>query len=353
MKIINVITTLSAAILFCALSLFCALGEKSEFSESERRRLAEKPEISLESVLSGEFASDFEAYSVDHFPLRDRFRSIKAYTRLFLLGQKENNSLYSKSGHLAKLEYPMNESMLSHAAKLIQKVRGKYLTDQNVYFAMIPDKNKYLGDLTIDYDLLTSQMMEKMPGVTPIEISSLLEADDYYRTDTHWRQDKIIDVAKMLANQMGASISEKYEQKVLEEPFYGVYTGQAALHVEPDTIYYLTNPVISSYQVSGAAAVYDLAKAKGNDPYEMFLSGNQPLVTIKNPANTSGSRLIVFRDSFGSAIAPLLAEGYSEVVLVDLRYLASDFVGNFVNFENADVLFLYSTLLLNSSLGMK
>ena len=85
----------------------------------------------------------------------------------------------------------------------------------------------------------------------------------------------------------------------------------------------------------------------------MFLSGNQALVTVKNPVNTTGDRLIIFRDSFGSSIAPLLAEGYSEVILIDLRYVSSDMLGSFVDFAGADVLFMYSTLLLNSSLALK
>lgn len=74
---------------------------------------------------------------------------------------------------------------------------------------------------------------------------------------------------------------------------------------------------------------------------------------ITNPANPEGKRLVVFRDSFGSSIAPLLAQGYSEVVLLDLCYVNSAFVGQLVDFQNADVLFLYSTLLLNNSLSMK
>jgi hypothetical protein len=94
-------------------------------------------------------------------------------------------------------------------------------------------------------------------------------------------------------------------------------------------------------------------KAKGKDAYEMFLSGNQPLVTIRNEKNESGKRLVIFRDSFGSSLVPLLADGYSEIVLVDLRYLTSEKIGELVDFENADVLFLYSTLLLNNSRGMR
>jgi hypothetical protein len=103
-----------------------------------------------------------------------------------------------------------------------------------------------------------------------------------------------------------------------------------------------------------SSEVYDMEKAEGKDPYELFLSGNQPYVRITNPANPEGKRLVVFRDSFGSSIAPLLAQGYSEVILLDLRYLSSAFVGKVgIDFRNADVLFLYSTLLLNSSTGMR
>ncbi len=139
----------------------------------------------------------------------------------------------------------------------------------------------------------------------------------------------------------------------LDVPFNGVYVGQSALICMPDTISYLTNDVLERVEVEGAKAVYDMDKAKGKDSYEMFLSGNQPIITMRDTENTEGKRLILFRDSFGSSIAPLLMSGYSEIVLVDLRYISSDMLGEYVDFENADVLFLYSTLMLNNSLGMK
>jgi len=43
----------------------------------------------------------------------------------------------------------------------------------------------------------------------------------------------------------------------------------------------------------------------------------------------------------------------SETVLIDLRYISSDMIGQFVEFDEADVLFLYSTMLLNNSLTIK
>ena len=40
---------------------------------------------------------------------------------------------------------------------------------------------------------------------------------------------------------------------------------------------------------------------------------------------------------------------YRKVTLVDTRYVDPKLLSNYVNFQNADVLFLYSTLVLNSS----
>ena len=96
-----------------------------------------------------------------------------------------------------------------------------------------------------------------------------------------------------------------------------------------------------------------MEKAQGKDPYEMFLSGPKSLMTIENPGAAAGKRLIIFRDSFGSSVAPLLIEGYGEITLVDIRYLSSDMLGNFIDFDNSDVLFLYSTLVLNNSVTLK
>ena len=100
-------------------------------------------------------------------------------------------------------------------------------------------------------------------------------------------------------------------------------------------------------------SIYDFEKLETDDPYEFFLSGNQSVVTIKNEKSESDKRLVIFRDSFASSFAPLLSENYSEIVLIDLRYIMSDMIGEYVDFENADILFMYSTRLINNSLCMR
>ena len=85
----------------------------------------------------------------------------------------------------------------------------------------------------------------------------------------------------------------------------------------------------------------------------MFLSGSVSLLTIENPAAQTDRELIIFRDSFGSSIAPLLVQGYKTVTLVDIRYLSPAMLGRFIDFHGQDVLFLYSTLVLNNGQSLQ
>ena len=126
----------------------------------------------------------------------------------------------------------------------------------------------------------------------------------------------------------------------------------------PDVIYYLDHDVLNQckvydFQNEKDILIYDMAKAQGEDPYEMFLSGAISLITIENPNATTDKELIIFRDSFASSLAPLLAEGYAKMTLVDIRYIRSDMLSQFITFENQDVLFIYSTLVLNHSETLK
>ena len=72
----------------------------------------------------------------------------------------------------------------------------------------------------------------------------------------------------------------------------------------------------------------------------MYLSGAKALVTIENPKAETGRELIVFRDSFGSSVVPLLVADYAKITLVDIRYIQPDMLGQFLEFHGQDVLFL-------------
>lgn len=363
-KIKNTVVVCAAALFFLGFFIWCLLKPADESSDSERRKLASMPAFSVGSVLSGKFMQDFEEYSMDQFPLRDSFRTIKASAAFYLFGQKDSGGIYVADGYASKLEYPMNKESLDYAAARFRRVYDRYLRDKKikVYLSVIPDKNFFLakqsGRPMMDYDELVSYFREKTDFMQYIDIFDCLELEDYYRTDTHWRQERIVDVARTLAENMGVTLSGQYTEKLLDKPFYGVYHGQLALPLPAEKIYYLENSAISScrvfdYESNGEISVYDMEKAQGRDPYEIFLSGPRSLQTITNPEAATDRRLIVFRDSFGSSLVPLLTEGYAEITLVDIRYLSSDMLGNYISFDNCDVLFLYSTLVLNNSATIK
>ena len=361
-KRIYLISLLSAV--FFGLSLFAFFKAPDDYSMSERRKLEQMPEISIKALLSGRFMEDFEDYSLDQFPLRDSFRAIKANVAMRLMGQKDSGGLYIHNDSVAKMEYPLNEGSIEYAGEVFTGVYDKLLAGKadKVMFAIVPDKNCYLaeeaGALSMDYDEFFEKMRRAAAFAQHIELREHLSIDDYYLTDTHWKQESIVDAAQAIAEALGTSIPDKYEKVKLDEPFKGVYFSQLGLSLDTEELYYLTNGIISEFQVFDFESnkdipVYNEALAAGADPYEMFLSGPLSLVTIENPNVNTQKELVIFRDSFGSAIAPLLAQGYSKVTLVDIRYIQPVMLGSFVDFEGADVLFLYSSMVLNNSATLK
>lgn len=359
--LINCIIVTSLFVLLCLANF---LLPKSTYSDSERRNLATMPELSLQTVAKGTFMNKFEDYATDHFPFREPFRSLKAMTSYYALLQPDNNGIYIHNGYLSDNDYPLNVASIKRATDKFANIYNIYLkdADTNVYFSIIPDKNYFLsqdaGQPTLDYTSLVSTFEEGASYGKYIDIFDLLAIEDYYKTDTHWKQENIIDVAEKLGKEMNHPIVTDYETNTLDNPFYGVYYGQAALPLNPDTLQYLTNDAIDSfvvynYETQANSSVYDMDKAFGKDPYEMFLSGSISLLTIENPNADNEDSLIIFRDSFGSSIAPLLATGYKKVTLIDIRYITPAYVAQFVDYENSDVLFLYSTLVLNNSETLK
>lgn len=358
----NIITVVLAGIVIFGFALWGALLPDGDISLSERRPLKQLPKLSTDTILSGGFTADFEEYAADQFPLRDVFRRIKAYAVYYLFRQGDNNGVYLQDGYASKLEYPMNEDSIQRAAQVFKKVYDKYLTDSRVYFSIVPDKNYFMAEQngypSMDYSEFIQIMTQGADFMEYIPIEHLLELEDYYHTDTHWRQERIVDVAAHLGEAMGVELKGEYHEAVLDKPFYGVYCGQAALPLPAETMYYLTNDIIEGcrvydHETDKYIGVYDLEKANGQDLYEIFLSGSKSLLTIENPACHTGKELIVFRDSFGSSIVPLLIEGYSNITVVDIRYMSSDMLGRFVDFHGQDVLFLYSALVLNNSITLK
>ena len=365
-KKIRAIGAAVLAVIWAVLVGFTWLRPADATSDTERRPLAQFPTLNAQTLLNGNFMSGFENYTLDQFPGRDSFRWLKSFVHYRLFGHKDNNGIYMEDGYAAKLDFPMNTQSLDYALGRLQFVYENYLqdTDCKVYAAVIPDKSYYLAEQNgypaLDYPALFTRVQEQLPFASHIRLEDCLGIEDYYYTDTHWRQEKLVAVAQRLCEGMSATVSlaGDYTQTLLDQPFYGVYYGQAALPMDPEPLYVMESPVLQdcrvyNYEDKSYTPVYNMEKLTGKDPYDVFLSGPQALLRIENPNAVSDRELVIFRDSFGSSIAPLLVEEYKTVTLVDIRYLSSRMLGDYLQFADQDVLFIYSTLVLNNGTTLK
>lgn len=369
-------------VVFFAVTIACWLQSPSAFSQSERRQLAQFPEISAETVISGQFASEFESYSQDQFPLREQFRSLKAVMEYGAFRKKDQHDLYLKDGYVAQILYPLSEKSVSHATERFQAVYEKYLSasarDGRIFASVIPDKGYYMaadgGWPALDYERLFEMVSSEMDYARYVDLTDALEREDYYKTDSHWRQEKLGDAVTVLGEAMGIggdlTEPEEMDMETAMEDFRGVYFGQTALPLPGEPLRYLTFPELEeckayNYETRETSGVYQLDKLEktektdkreARDPYDIFLGGACALITVENPSARAAGidrELIMFRDSFGSSIAPLLLPAYSRITLVDLRYLSSDYLDQFIDFHGQDVLFLYSAAMINDSYTLK
>ncbi len=168
MKKMRMISLAVVAGIWFALVLGAWFGPRQEMSESERRKLAQFPDVTLESILGGKFMTGFEDFTLDQFPLRDTFRQLKALFHYNVLQQGDNNGIYVVDGYAAKLEYPLKAGSVNHALEKFQKIYETYLGDsERIVMTVVPDKGYYLaeenGYLKMDYERLFSMVAEGMP----------------------------------------------------------------------------------------------------------------------------------------------------------------------------------------------
>lgn len=363
-KLKNSITVFLACTVLLGFFLAFIIFEDKDFSDTERRKLNEMPDFTVSAVTSGKFMTDFRDYVSDQFPFRDSLRSIKAYSSDKLFNMSDNNGYYFYDQHISEIEYPLDSASLERAAKIFTDIYDRDLKDNNtkVYLSVIPDKNFLLaeksGHLSIDYKLLADSLKNKMAFANYVDIYDLMDLSDFYYTDLHIRQECAVDIANRLCEQMDAKIQTVYNEVVSHYSFYGVYYGHSALNTKPDTLKYLTNDTIKNckvydYETQRYVGVYDLEALNSNDAYSVFLHGSKSLLRIENPNANNNKKLVIFRDSFASNITPLMLEGYSEITLVDIRYISATTLSNFIDFSDSDILFLYSTSVLNNSITLK
>ena len=273
--------------------------------------------------------------------------------------------VYVYQGYAVTTEAGYDQKSLDYAALKFQQLYDSYLTgnDGHIYLSVVPDKGSFTvppeGYTPASAQETADTLLAQLDFVQYVDIAPGLMLEDYYRTDPHWRQECLVATAQTLAQAMDVPLAGDFQENAIDVPFYGAYAEKAGEPLVADTLRYLTGEVLDActvydYETDAREPLYDLAAVETDTPYDLYLQGSRSLLRIDSPLSATDRTLVVFRDSFGSSLIPLLAESYRTIYAVDIRYLSSQMVGRFLSFDGSeDVLFLYSTMVLQNSRTMK
>lgn len=330
------------------------------FSEEENRVLEQMPGFSLDKVLKGRFASDFEKYIADQFAFRDFFVNVKSQSGL-ALGMKENNEVYvGREGYLfedfkkpSDMNFKERIEMINSFAELAPKINTYFmlvpnsvevLEDKLPPYAPVDDENQYLNKI--------KESINKNIKFVDIYDTLLSKRNEYiyYKTDHHWTTRAAFYAYERLSRDMGfTSNGEDYFNitKVTDR-FYGtLYSKGGFRNINPDTIelYIPKEGEVSKviYIDNGGVSnsLYNMKNLEKKDKYTVFLDGNHPLVKISSKS-LSGRKLLMLKDSYSNCFTPFLEAHFSEIYMVDPRYYDGDLACLINDNKIKDVLILYN-----------
>jgi len=342
--------TLSIAfvvILLCSLLATLILPDKT-FSPEENRVLQQKPVLNLSTIASGQWMDDMETYLADQFPGRTFFVRTKASID-YLLGKRQIGGTYvGKDGQYFETTAKVDEAQLEKNVKYL----STFASAQDFVFLPVYSAYTLYPELLPAYAQAADEiaLLEHF-GLKYIDILPALQAAKdtsiYFMTDHHWTQDGAYLAYLAYCEEMGLAPVTEFERIESAQPFYGsLYSKAPVFGAEPDafSLYMIDREVSVVYDMDESTRIdslYTMEALSEKDKYVAFLDGNHARVDITTDAGT-GKQLIVFKDSFGHALIPFLANHYDEIVVLDLRYYNFSINDLLAEMPEADVLVTYN-----------
>nr|WP_303252727.1 DHHW family protein [uncultured Ruminococcus sp.] len=324
------------------MALWFLFSPKTDYSSSEKRYLQKFPDANVEKVLSGDFGSEFETFFADQFPQRNTWVGLNAYTAL-AEGNNGASGVYNcKNGYLINKPVSTDNNLDKNVgavvdfAKSIDAPTTVMLVPSTGYIAddVLPTfHDKYNDDE--DISKISSTLSKEKIGFVDLRERFKSEYKNgsqlYYKTDHHWTTKGAYTGYQELCKALGVTpIDDSTLKKDSYPDFYGTtYSSSGFWLTPPDNIEIWSNPKNSDKNISvkiteGAnvktsGSMYFTDHLKEDDKYPVFIDGNHALTEITN-TNAKNGTILLIKDSFSHSLAPFLAENYSKVVLVDLRY---------------------------------
>lgn len=359
-RIEKIIGLLFILILFVFMVINIAVPDR-EMSEKENRMLAERPSLTMGTVMNGDFMEQWENYQSDQFAGRDFWRGVKVFLDRLGGARMENGVYIGKGGQLLEeIEVPddgQSEANLSAIADFAEKYpdiqtsvmlvpdAACILSDSLPAFAGVEDQRQLLG-------VAEQRLGDSVNWIDAVSVLNNHVSDKlYYKTDHHWTTLAAFYVFRESAASLGidGEVGDNFASYTISNDFNGVLAAKSGVGLsEKETIdiYAPTqgdDDVVVSYVYEGrkTTSLYDSSKLETRDQYGVFLGGNSSVIDIKT-VSPEKKRLLVIKDSFANCFIPFLAPYYREIVVVDPRYYSGT-IGDIMDaYRITDALVLYS-----------
>ncbi len=355
-------------LLIFGFTLATLLHPQKERSETENRPLQQRPSLTWDSLISGEFAKDYESYLSDQFVLRDGWITLKTAFERATLRQETNDVYFGSDDYLIEAHTgtftaetaDQNVARLGTFFKMLGETYGaEHLTCMAVPNAVdvLSEKLPALAD-PYDEEIYLQKIASALPEGVWFDSSAVLKqlhSEDkdrqlYYRTDHHWTTGAAFAVFEKWIAQKGYGTADagQFNISTVTESFEGTIASKLGISTRADSIerydpvqpfdYYL----IYNQSEDIRNSVYRDACLDTKDKYAYFYGGNYGLVEAKMPDAQTGRSLLIIKDSYAHCFAPFTYGYFDEVDMVDPRYYNASIAELMETKHYTDVLFLFN-----------
>ena len=329
------------------------------YSEKEKRKLSQSPELNKETILSGKFTQEYEEYFNDQFVFRDNWISLNTKYKILSLNKHINDVYLGKNSYLFEDTSSYDTKKLyknmDHLKNLISKYKDS-IGENNINIMLIPNGSEILSDKLPKYATVLDQQKilkdaEVMYKDNFINTYDILKRNKskyiYYKTDHHWTTLGAYYGYNAWADKTNHEIKpfSSDNTKIISTNFLGTIYSKINYAKEPDiiTIYNPEEKYSVNYDsnTSSSTSLYNLEYLEKKDQYSVFLDGNHGLVTITS-SNTNGKNLLIIKDSYANCFIPFIADEYEKIHVIDLRYYNSSLESYIEDNDISELLVLYN-----------
>ncbi len=349
---------LIAGLLFLIMFLLAILLPDKELSVQEKRVLSSFPRPYLNRIAEGSYSTDFETYVSDQIPFRNFFTKMKVFTDR-LAGRQESQGVYrGKDGCLIEKMEDWDQEQLNTTLDAVIRFTKTY--EKETAFVLVPTAVSVMQEKlplfapTASQENFSRETKERLKN-TEIRFTDLTETltslketgmQLYYRTDHHWTTEAAAGCAETVLKALGHTAKLKGKLLPVTDSFCGSLAAKSGyasgekevidLWVpEEETLYLMTD------SKGKHATLYSEEGLKSNDPYTVFLGGNEGLIRIETE-QFGKSSLLVFKDSYFNCFLPCLLGEYERVDVVDPRYYDGDITSLMLQNDYDQILFFYN-----------